>query len=922
MNKVAVWIGCVAMLCIFAGMAFADDGILRGHAADMGGKPISGADLLLESHASGKIIFVTTDENGKLYAAGMLPGVYTMTIRRLGYKSIPERPLLIEPGREIFIRIILALESSSVSSSIRVLDLDYSGSSYQTFLSESRIHDMPAAHNIWALVENQDLSAISNRIDVGGWWNGFPGLFSSRGSCSWTQNRYLLNGMDVTDPYQTGKPLFYPDYFSIHSYNLINAGHPPGYLYPGGYLDLMSLPETRAFHGGISGFFIHDTLQSSNISTEHQSHGLMENHTFNSLSEGNIHFSGPLIPDRLLFSGSLSAFDLSRDVGDFPENVPSSLLSGLFSLKADLSGHEIKLLWTGQNLHHPVFGADRDVPYSATNDNTENYHVYQLLFRPDLGSRHHITAGIGFSRGDSTSAFQAGVFSPYAAERFKSPVAGTAPDSSRNVRNTLTLMLKGLSFLSSSNRLDHVLRYGFQLQRAAADSEINIFANRHLHFFKGKPLEIAEFDSPYRHRESGLHGHIYVQDTLSFSNLLSIYAGGVFSFSRAWGVKESGADADNEISWMNFAPRFGVIIPLDKAKTSVFKFSFQRYHFTLPLSYLSFGHPDAPGAQVYVWHDSNQDNLFQPGEKGRLWRREGPAFAEIDPKIKRPYMDEAALSYQTVFGKHWSFTLAGFFRATRNLVRTVNTGVPLIDSYEPQYFLDAGDDRISFTYDDKIFTIFDQKASTLGQDFYQLTNAESDTRTTNYFGLDLILLKKWGERFTFFLSFTAIHCIGNANPGNTAWTNDDAVIGNLFYSPNTLINAEGRLHFDRGYTARLGFMVKAPLGFRISAIAKYYDGQPFSRLTIIPDLTQGPVFIQTAPRGVARYSFNQTLDVRVEKSFAMGPGRLKFMLDGFNILNLALDTEEQFWTGPDYPQRHPTEIQSPRVFRLGMAYEF
>ena len=365
----------------------------------------------------------------------------------------------------------------------------------------------------------------------------------------------------------------------------------------------------------------------------------------------------------------------------------------------------------------------------------------------------------------------------------------------------------------------------------------------------------------------------------------------------------------------------GLIFPLNKAKTSVFKLSYGRYHFTLPLSYMTYGNPSAAGALVYTWDDRNRDNRFQEEERGFLWRREGPAFASIDPEIKRPYMDETALSYQTVFGRSWSFTLAGFFRATRNLIRTLNTGVPF-SAYTPRYHIDKGDDRIPYTYDDLIFTVFDQNKSSLGKDFYFLSNVESDTRTTNYFGLDLYLQKKWGKRFTFFLSFTAIHCIGTANPGNTAHQNDDSVIGSLFHSPNSLIHVEGRLHFDRGYTGRLGFRYLAPLGFRISAIAKYYDGQPFARLKIISGLNQGPFFIQTAPRGKARYSFNQTVDLRVEKVFKLSGSRFKIILDGFNILNLALDTEEYYWTGPLYPERRPTGIQSPRVLRLGIAYEF
>ena len=55
-----------------------------------------------------------------------------------------------------------------------------------------------------------------------------------------TQNIYLLNGMDMTDPYWTGMPLFFPDFNTLHCTQLINAGHPSSALSPGAYFNLLT----------------------------------------------------------------------------------------------------------------------------------------------------------------------------------------------------------------------------------------------------------------------------------------------------------------------------------------------------------------------------------------------------------------------------------------------------------------------------------------------------------------------------------------------------------------------------------------------------------------------------------------------------------------------------------------------------------
>jgi hypothetical protein len=45
-------------------------------------------------------------------------------------------------------------------------------------------------------------------------------------------------------------------------------------------------------------------------------------------------------------------------------------------------------------------------------------------------------------------------------------------------------------------------------------------------------------------------------------------------------------------------------------------------------------------------------------------------------------------------------------------------------------------------------------------------------------------------------------------------------------------------------------------------------------------------------------------------------------VDGYNIFNWANATQENEWTGPEFVLRFATEVQSPRVFRVGLAYDF
>jgi hypothetical protein len=432
----------------------------------------------------------------------------------------------------------------------------------------------------------------------------------------------------------------------------------------------------------------------------------------------------------------------------------------------------------------------------------------------------------------------------------------------------------------------------------------------------GAPYEVVRFAPSVEHKETSLDAALYVQETLTFPNRVAVSIGAHASYTRA----RAGAGT-SAIDWLHVAPRFGLVLPLSPAGRTSIKLFAGRYYHSLPLSWLAYGSPDAPGGLAYAWTDPNGNGTFETAEQGALIRREGPLYGGIDPDIKRPRTDELSIGLAHAGANGFSVSLTGYLRRSRDLVETLNTGAPFA-SYSRRAVTDIGDDRVAGNYDDLTFDLFEQDAGTLGRDFLLLTNPDAETRTSHYEGLDLVLSKRTSSRFGFFVALTAMQCTGTTSPGSGTRENDDGVVGTLYDDPNTLVNARGRLRFDRAYTGRIGFALRLPLGFRLGYILKYWDGQPFARLIPVTGFRQGPFLIMAHPRGVARYEFNMTNDVRIQKELAVGSGILRLILDGYNIFNQHLATMEDARTRPEFPLRFATEIQSPRTFRLGLSYEF
>ena len=901
-------------------------GVLLGRILDPGGSPVADAHIELSSADSLTRLAARSAADGSFALSGIPPGRYSLLIDRPGLAPTSRQGIAIEPSGVLFVRINLAAKSTGSRSSLVWTDL--SDVSSRTLIDDFQVQSMPSGNNIWSLLENQDFSATTNRIDVGGVWASLPALWSSRGSVSWTQSAYLINGLEATDPYVTGTPLYYPDLGALQFVTHSNGRHPIDYLSPGGAFDLVSKQGTSEYHGALSAFFTTPGMTSGSIPIRLQDEGLHERTRLNSLENYSAQFSGPILAKKLLVFASLSRLNLNRDIAEFDPDDKGTVSSALVNFTYVLGRSTLHVLWTGQAIHHPTAGADRGVPFSATLDRNNLYNVFQVIWRARFRPDHNFEVGAAFNKGNIHSRFQDGVVEPHGQEVFRKIPSGAAASAGRDDRTTAVLQVKGRALWGLLSRLHHRVDYGLSLRSAVSSSEEKVLDNIHLHYLGDEPFEIVRFNMPVRHKERSFDIHLFVEDHITFRNLASLSFGFHLVSTRGWaprlgplpGILPPPDQEAGKINWLNFAPRLSFALPLLNDKSLTLRVSAGRTYFQLPLQYLSYGNPQAVGALVYPWTDLNHDGRFQPGEEGELWRREGPFYADIDSQIERPYTDEFSVSVTKIFRGDLYLTLAGFYRETRHLVETLNIGVPLT-AYSPVELYDPGDDTIPGTPDDLYLMVYNQNKETLGDDLFLLTNPDAGSRVSRYRGLDLTLVKKFGPT-VFFLAATATEAIGTSNPGNTEYENDDGVIGALYDNPNAFLFAKGRLRFDRAYTARLGVSFPLPLGFRLAGLAKYYDGQPFSRKIIVTGLNQGPFYIQSFPRGVARYEFNMTVDLRLEKTIALGRARGRVFLDVYNIFDWALATRENEWTGPEFPLRFATEVQSPRVIRLGMRYEF
>jgi hypothetical protein len=481
--------------------------------------------------------------------------------------------------------------------------------------------------------------------------------------------------------------------------------------------------------------------------------------------------------------------------------------------------------------------------------------------------------------------------------------------------------------------LSHAPRFGLTLSRGAS-SETPGPTGPTPETVNGLPARVWDYD--YAGPEARRHVvdfAAYGAERLLWRDRGLVEAG--LRFERTSGSADG---ARQGVTWQTLSPRVSARLRLtDRGRISLLG-GYGEYQHRLLLQDLAFGDPAALQGSVYRWDDGNGNRLLDPGEQGVLVSRVGPGasdgtLAAIDPKLKAPRTREFVAGIEGRLGGDVAVRLTGFDRRERDLVESVNVGVPP-SAYTVTYVPDPAGD-IAGAQDDQLLPIYSRKPESFGQDRYLLTNPPN--HTSHHQGLELRIEKAFGQRFRFLLGGTAYRTeAAGANRGFRVTENDQGVVGEIFDNPNADTYARGRTFFDRSYTLKGAAAYRFPWDMGASLVARYLDGQPFSRFVIAADLPQGPEAIEATPRGQVegagamnaagqyivpsghRFTFTLTVDARLEQGVRVRGHRLGLVAEVFNLLNTRNEVEEYAVGGPHF--RDVAAVQPPRTFRFGLRY--
>ena len=627
----------------------------------------------------------------------------------------------------------------------------------------------------------------------------------------------------------------------------------------------------------------------------------------NSHARANLFMSGPLVDNiNGLFSATWIRSSYSER--DSTDALAGTLASAFVNLTATpKAGDEVRVIGWGQRTsdaiaHHVAFANP------TAGQQTTGLHL-QAAWQHQLADAGGLRLFGSYTLGHRSTDQLAPSF--VLAERLRDGPVPTLLEPGIGTDTTW-------SFGARLNRTTgtHHLVAGVDLYGGGSSVQ-SVFHGRVGELLNGAPARVWDFTDPSEpSRWSQRALSVFVGDRIAIHPRVTVDGG--LRFETINGFAEA---HDGTIGWHSLLPRGGIHwTMLNFWELGAFG-SYARYGHRLPLNDLAYGDPTAPTATISRWN-ATLAGVPPASAIGPVVQRLGPGsggvagFSAIDPALKRPTMDEAVLGFDARPSPRTFLRIAAIGRREHDMVSVTNIGVPE-SSYAQIGIPDHGIDVVG-AQDDQTLIFYNRSPATFGADRYLLTNPAGDEGS--FVGADMIG-QVHTQKFFFFLGLTAGRAEGiAASRGFGPLENDNGVIGEAYVNPNALGHAQGRTFTERGYTIKTAATYAFPRDTTFGIIGRYQDGQHFARLVILPGLNQGAEAVRAFRNGRTRFTFEMTVDARLQKGFTVGGRRVDLIVDAYNLFNQYLEVEEISVSGPT--SRQKSASQPPRALHVGVRIPF
>ncbi len=905
-----------------------------GHVADETGTPLPGALVETSSAALQGTRTAVTDALGRYRLSLLPPGAYGVTFTLQGFATERQTNVVVALGRDTSLNADLHLSTkveSSVTSEASAIEL--TSSSVGTSLDQRAVTTLPTGRNYSSVA--QVVPGVSSDANPGNTDQSTISVYGSSGA----ENSFYIDGVNTTGAEYgfQGKEL---NFEFIQAVDVKTGGYEAEFgRSTGGIVNVITKSGGNEFHGDVFGYYDNDKLQANAdpVVSSTTSAGYTR-------KDFGLGLGGYILKDRLWFFGAYDRVDNTQD-NTLPDGPRAGQVSRSKSARNLGSGKLTFKLTQSQSVTGTVFldprddtGAINDASHSLngdplTTDGTKSFGGadYALRYEGLFGAKWLFTlqGARHKEKNDVGPASAAGDVIQYLdAQNNFYQTGGFGLIQNKNFTRDM-LTFSATAFLGA-----HEAKFGVEYERESADvlkrmsggQQVSVFANPvnpgrpvYSHFYWTTPdatvgnAPVSALNASPEHKVTTL----YVQDKWTVLSNLTVNLG--LRWDRQQIADASGV---TQIDLKNdFAPRFGFAWdPTKDQKTKVYG-SYGRYYEQLSMDLVirSFSYERQPRIVNYS-PTSVTPNPAAEADLGQTSNILGGFTEPSDPNLRNQFIHEFILGAEREVARNVVVGIKGIYR---------NYGEVIED------FLCKDDGTYCIGNPGKGIM---ERLYTL--DYSQTLPSPEAKRT--YKGVQLDVTKSFANNWWGQASYVYSKLEGNFDGLYSPFTNVGADPNisaafdyyDFFTDGKSLKNItnDGPLSNDRRHQVKLSGYTVLPFGLSVGATAFYRSGTPLTRYGYSDAYGRYEFFL--TPRGdEGRTPANYDLDLHLGYPLALGPVKVNFLLDVFNLFNtqkaILLDQRYGFQeddnsaTKPvnkDYLQ--PVLRTPPMTARLGVRVSF
>jgi hypothetical protein len=323
-------------------MAQAPTGDIVGRVMDASGAVLPGVVVTVSGGALIQPQSAVTGDTGTYLFPGLQPGdTYTVKFELTGFRTVVVERVEVRVGGNTTTNASLEVsalqETVTVSSEAPLIDTRKTGT--KSNYTQEQLQNVPSARDPWVMLERTPGIAM-DRANVGGSQSGQQSGYVSRGATT-TNNKWLLDGVDITDQAATGASAVYYDFDMLQEMQISTGGNDVTQQTGGVGINLVTKSGSDTVRGSGRYYWTDDSLGSTNLTEDLRAQGARSGAPIQNIKDYGIEGGGPIWKSRAWFWGSYSKNDIKVGVVNFYQKVPGCPVNASDPLAQSLSVSEI-----------------------------------------------------------------------------------------------------------------------------------------------------------------------------------------------------------------------------------------------------------------------------------------------------------------------------------------------------------------------------------------------------------------------------------------------------------------------------------------------------------------------------------------------------------------------------------------------------